>query len=193
MSKQVSLNVRYLMWRKRVPSDHWLAWLTDRTSLEQSVAQSLSRGVLTDAQVTVEQLRELARAFEFEDEGETLRFADLTHEAAVDVLHENLKFLFDSLGHGGKKLFAAALGIDPTTVSRWLKGSCQPQAPSLHQIVSYFGLPHATDLREQPIFLSEQPMSQVERRRWLHQRIDSLSTDDLRELYPALRRLLEPQ
>ncbi len=187
---QISANVRYVLWLKRVPRAQWVAWLSIRTSLAQTKIRALIRSEISDAQVSPEDLSELGRALETEGEGENLRFADLARDGS-DVLHENLRFLFGSLGHGGKKSLASELGVDQTTVSRWLNGSYEPQTSSLRQISSYFGLPVGTDLREDLIFLSADPVALTERRNWLRARIDDLSTDELRELYPALRRMLE--
>lgn len=189
MSSQVSQNVRYLLWRKKVPREQWQSWLVGHTSLDQTVARTLIGGTLADDRISPDQLRDLARAFELEDEGETLRFGDLVRNG-TNTLQENLRFLFDSLGFGGKKVLAADLGIDPTTVSRWLNGTYEPQSPTLHHLVSRFGLPPETDLREDPIFLSAEPISYVERRRWLQKRIEALTPAEFRDLYPALRRML---
>ena len=189
MSHQVSTNTRYLLWRKGVLRDQWEGWLVSRTSLGVGMAKSLVAGRLPDEQLSTEALRDVARAFEHADDGESLRFGDLAREGC-NVLLENLRFLFESLGHGGKKVVAAELSIDPTTVSRWLSGAYEPQGPSLRQIVGFFGLPPDTDLREAPVFLSVEPVAATERRRWLHARIEALSPDEFRELYPALRRML---
>jgi transcriptional regulator with XRE-family HTH domain len=190
MSSQVSQNVRYLLWRKQVPREEWRSWLVNHTSLDQTAAGNLVGGALADDRITPDQLRDLARAFELEHEGEILRFGDLVREGA-NILQENLRFLLDSLGFGGKKVLAAELGIDPTTVSRWLNGTYEPQPPTLRQLVSRFGLPPETDLRRDPIFLSAEPISHLERRRWLQRRIDGLTPTEFRDLYPALRRMLE--
>jgi hypothetical protein len=107
-----------------------------------------------------------------------------------DVLKENLQYLLNSLGRGGKKVLADELEVYPTTLSRWLNGSV-PHASTLRQLVLHFGLASGTDLRKDPVFLSAQPISQTERRDWLHSRIDNMRVDELRELYPALQRLLE--
>jgi hypothetical protein len=41
------------------------------------------------------------------------------------------------------------------------------------------------------VFLSVEPVALKDRRRWLHTRLDALNPDELRDLYPALRRLLD--
>jgi len=33
---------------------------------------------------------------------------------------------------------APTLGVDPTTISRWLNGTSQPSDGSLHQLAAYF-------------------------------------------------------
>jgi hypothetical protein len=189
VSGQVSLNTRFLLWRKQVPRENWVSWLSARTSLGKAFILALILGTQSDDQIADEHLRELARALDVEDEGEHLRFADLPRDS--NVLVENVRFLFGCLAHGGKKAFAAHMKVDPTTVSRWLSGAYEPQGPSLRQLVSYFGLPPDTDLRHSPIFLLVEPIATNQRRDWLHARIDALSDEDLRQLYPALRRLLE--
>jgi transcriptional regulator with XRE-family HTH domain len=131
----------------------------------------------------------LAEAVGFTDDPELLR-----HEGYVlgdyDILRENLRYLAGSLGHGGKKGLAAGLAVDPTTISRWLSGSFDPQNSTLRQLVSYFGLPLETDLRTDPLFLSAQPVSIIDRKIWLHAKIDNLGPKELTDLYPALRKLL---
>lgn len=190
LSGQVSLNVRYLLWKKKVSPEHWQSWLAGHTSLDQITVRGLTDGSLSDDRVTSVQLRELARAFELEEEGETLRFSDLVRDG-TKILMENLRFLIGNLGHGEKKVLAKELEIDPTTVSRWLNGTYEPQSPTLQQLMTHFGLPSKTDLRHDPIFLSAEPVSDAERRHWLFRRIDELSSSEIRELYPALRRMLE--
>ena len=43
----------------------------------------------------------------------------------------------------------------------------------------------------EPVFLSAEPVAVLERRKLIRERIDVLSEKEFRELYPALRRLLE--
>jgi transcriptional regulator with XRE-family HTH domain len=148
----------------------------------------LVRGTLLDVEISSGQLRALAEALGFDEEN--LRFADLPRDRG-NALSENIRFFFSSLQHGGKKSLASKLGIDPTTVSRWLSGNFEPQPASLRHLVSEFGLPSGTNLLEDPVFLSAEPVSVIERKQWLNERINALSSDELRELFPALRRLLE--
>jgi hypothetical protein len=147
-------------------------------------------GDLPDEQASEECVQQLAQAFELSGDDDNLRFADLVADEC-NVLLENLRFLFESLGRGGKKSFAIEQSVDPTTVSRWLNGSYEPHASAVAQIVAYFGLHPLTDLRRDPVFLSAEPIAMSDRRKWLHGRVDALSLDDLRELYPALHRLLK--
>jgi transcriptional regulator with XRE-family HTH domain len=189
MAHQVSLNVRFFLWRREVPRPEWTLWLSQRTSLGREVIWRLVSGELEDAKLTDTQLGELAAALGLDD-AEGLRFSDMLHEHA-NVLQENLRYLFGSLEHGRKKILAKEMGVDPTTISRWLNGAYPPQTPSLGRLVSCFGLPEGTNLREDPVFLSAEPVAVLERRKLIRERIDALSEKEFRELYPALRRLLE--
>jgi transcriptional regulator with XRE-family HTH domain len=189
MSHQVSLNVRFFLWRREVPRPEWTLWLSQRTSLAREVIWRLVSGELEDSKLNDAQLGELAGALSLDD-AEGLRFSDMVHEHA-SVLQENLRYLFGSLEHGRKKTLAKEMGVDPTTISRWLNGAYPPQTPSLGRLVSCFGLPEGTNLREDPVFLSAEPVAVLERRKLIRERIDALSEKEFRELYPALRRLLE--
>lgn len=193
MSSRVSLNVRFLLWSRQVPRPEWVRWLASRAGLGLQVCRDLVRGRIADDVITSSQLAELSRAFDLAEDGSELRFHDLLLDSGRNILLENLKFLFDSLEHGGKKRLAASMGVDPTTISRWLNGASEPQGPALRQLVAHFGLPVGTDLKCDPVFLSVDPVSAVARRHWIRDRLDHLSEQELQELYPALRRLLEDE
>jgi hypothetical protein len=151
MINQISNNVRFLLWHQKIDHAQWEAWLAIRTTLPGDVCAGLVRGTLPDAEISSAQLRLLAETLGIEEE--SLRFADLPRDRG-NVLSENLRFLFGTLAHGEKKALASKLGVDPTTISRWLSGAYEPQQTSLRQLVSHFGLPSGTDLRETPVFLS---------------------------------------
>lgn len=190
MSARIATNVRYLLWRQEVPKPQWVSWLTNRSSLGVTFVREVVFGRLTDENIGEQECGQLARVLGLDAEPDSLRFGDFASEQC-DVLRENLTYLLNTLGHGGKKALAAAFHIDPTTISRWLNGSSQPTDSTLKQLGTYFGLPSGTDLRVDPVFLSAEPVSLAERRRWLTARLEALSVDEIRELYPALRRLLE--
>jgi hypothetical protein len=46
------------------------------------------------------------------------------------------------------------------------------------------------DLSTEPLFLSAAPVADVQRRQWLHTRIDRISVPRLQDLFPALDLLL---
>ena len=184
----LSINVRFLLWSRKIARKEWEAWLVNRTKFPRDTCKRLIRGTLQDVEISGPQLRALADALGVNKDD--LQSANLPNDRA-HVLSENLRFLFSNLGHGGKKSVAVKLDIDPTTVSRWLSGAYEPQPASLRQIASEFGLPSGTNLHKDPIFLSAEPIAVNERRHWLTQRINALPTNELKELFPALHRLLE--
>ncbi len=109
---------------------------------------------------------------------------------ADDVLRENLRRLIGSLGPSGQKRLAQGLGFDPTTVSRWYRGKHKPNPTNLGKLRGGFGLPEGTDLRTEPLYTSTDPVGEAEQKAWLHEQINRLDADALRELFPALERLL---
>jgi hypothetical protein len=180
-----------MLWSRPVPRPDWIRWLASRTNLGSTFCRDLVTDRIADELITLLQLAELARALELAEDASELRFRDFLADSGRNVLVENLRFLFDDLERGGKKMLAEFFEVDPTTISRWLKGSSEPQGPGLRSIATYFRLPVDTNLRRDPIFLSLDPVSLVAKRNWVHDRLDKLSEQDLRDLYPALRRMLD--
>jgi transcriptional regulator with XRE-family HTH domain len=175
-------NLRYLLWRKGIPREKWV----NRFSNWLNCDTQRSRALLTGTPLTPQELDRLA-----EDLGcaeEELQFGNPLAE--VSVLQENLKYLMEATKRGQKKELADYLGIRPGSLSRWLSGKQQPNRKHLQKIQSFFGLPSHFDLAQDPLFLSLSPLSAVEQREWLHQRIDLLDVETLRQLFPALERLL---
>jgi transcriptional regulator with XRE-family HTH domain len=192
MSIRISNNLRFALWRQGIPRTQWITWVAARCELGSTLVRAVIDGRTPDDQVGEAECSQLARAIGMPSEAETLRFADLV-SSDCDVLRENLAYLMNALGHGGKKALAATLSVDPTTISRWLNGTSQPNEATLRQLAAYFGVSAGTDLRSYPVFLSLEPVALTERRQWLISSLENLSPDEFRDLYPALRRMLGPQ
>jgi transcriptional regulator with XRE-family HTH domain len=191
VTRLVSRNVRFKLFAKEVPRSNWTTWLASHANLGLAFCRDLIMDGIADESLTPTQLTELSKTFEgLAEDGSDLLFTDLLEASGRNMLAENLKFLFDDLERGGKKKLAEFFNVDPTTISRWLAGSSEPQGPGLRRLVSYFNLPMDTDLRRDPVFLSLEPVSSVAKRHWVRDRLDKLSDTDLQELYPALRRML---
>ena len=192
MTHHISVNVRLQLWAKSVPRRDWALWLSERTRLSRPAILGLVRGELDDASVSESEVSDLAIVLEGAGGGDALRRPELVSENH-NVALENVRYLLGSLERGGKSSLARALGVDPTTVSRWLSGSSEPERPTLGRLVAYFGLPSSTDLRSEPIFLLADPLSSTERRKFLRELIEALPDRELQDLFPALKRLLEEE
>ena len=191
MSTRISNNLRLTLWRHGIPRTQWVEWIAARCELSPNLVRAVVGGSATDDQVGDAECSQLAKAIGMAAEEETLRFGDMVG-TECDVLRENLTYLMNALGHGGKRALATKFSVDPTTISRWLNGNSKPNAATLRELATHFGVPTGTDLRSDPVFLSVDPVSLSERRQWVISRLESLSADELRDLYPALRRLLGP-
>jgi transcriptional regulator with XRE-family HTH domain len=136
-----------------------------------------------------EEVRKLARATG--QEVESLLSADLVAEGRTNVVEENLRYLFSTLAHGDSKRMAEEVGVHPTTISEWASGRQVPSNSHLHAISRYFGLSPFVDLRTVPLFLMLEPVGHHARREWVVKQVSEMRPEDLRDLYPALRRILE--
>jgi transcriptional regulator with XRE-family HTH domain len=94
-------------------------------------------------------------------------------------------------GEVTQKAVADSIGVGPVTISRWRSGEQRPHKSNQIALINYFGLPHEIDLEVDALFLYPWPVSDAQRRTWLHQHIDRLDATTLQRLFPALERLLK--
>ncbi|MFC1837209.1 helix-turn-helix domain-containing protein [Thermodesulfobacteriota bacterium] len=186
----VSKNIRFLLYLENRDSAEWLSLFRKKIRKndwgDKQVIDFLQGGLPSDSEI-----RDLAEAFGQEED--MLRNSDLLANAGIDILLDNLKFLLDSLEHGGKSLLANHLEISQGTISKWLKGTHPPQKPTMKGLVNYFGLDPDTDLTSTPVFLSYDPVTVMARKKWLRERIDALSSEQLKMHFPSLEKILKEE
>lgn len=180
----VTRNIRYLLWREKVERAKWVTQLAQWAGCNLARAETLLR----NAELRKDEQECVAAALGVTEED--LLFAHLLEDSGTDILRENIGYLLDTLDHGQKKMFAADLEVHGTTVSRWRSGLQVPERSKLVAICHYFRLPAGTDLATEPIFLSPLPISEAERKAWLHRHIEEMDARTLSELFSALQRLL---
>lgn len=182
---QFAKNLRVSLWRKDIPPAGWTKHVSTWANTSEARADQLLRG--DGDSPSLSEIERIAAGSE--QSSDELVHGDLLE--GVDVLKENLKSLLTTLPHGGRLEFAKAIGVDPTTVSRWATGKFPPRrAPNLVAIRNYFQLPSTVEIRSTPLFLELGPIGSIAKRQWLHERIDSLPGGELNQLYPALRKLI---
>jgi transcriptional regulator with XRE-family HTH domain len=186
---RLSQNVRFLLWRRDVRPDKWQEHL--RGLLPAVWSDADLRAALNGGRLNYARIADLVAALGVAEQD--LVYGDLLRDSGTDVLVQNLRYLVGALERGGKKELASYLGIDPSTVSRWLSNASRPPAATLRELAAFFRLGADVDLATTPLFLSPVPASIAEMRRWLHERLETLTPDEVREMFPALRRMLEPR
>ncbi len=179
-------NIRYLLWKEGANRKDWPSKLGKWLGCPLPRAEDLLKGEGED--LTLKEKKALEKATGLAPE-ELSR--DLLEKYDVDILVENIRHIIDGLPHGQKKEFAAKLGVDVTTVSRWIGGAQRPTKKKLEEIGKYFGLPPGTNLDSEAIFLWTEPVSETQMKNWLMEQIQQIDGKTLREVFPALRRLLK--
>jgi transcriptional regulator with XRE-family HTH domain len=177
-----SRNLRFLLWKRLIKRDHWILEFANRLNLDHKEAERiLLKGGLNSTQLGI-----VSNYFCISEED--ILFKDFVTE--VNILRENLKFLIDSLEHGGRKKLARDVGVDVTTITRWAKGKNPPDQGNLNRLANSLQISSAVDLTQEPIFLELNPVIATEKRRWLLDAIEKLDTQTLNEFFPALRKML---
>ena len=179
-------NIRYLLWKGGADRKEWPSSLAGWLGCSLPRVEELLEG--EGGELTAKEKKALANVTGLSPENIS---ADLLEKQGVNVLVENIRYLVNGLPHGQKKEFAASLGVDVTTVSRWLGGAQRPTKKKLEEIGKYFGLPPGTDLDSEPIFLWTEPISESQMKSWIYENIQQADGKTLREIFPALRRLLK--
>jgi transcriptional regulator with XRE-family HTH domain len=182
----IGKNIRYLLWKGGVERKDWPSKLAEWLGCPLRRAGDLLES--HDEPLTLKEKKALESATRLSIENHS---GNLLEKNDVDILAENIRHLIDSLPHGQKKEFAAKLGVDVTTVSRWIGGAQRPTKKKLEEIGKYFGLPPGTDLDSEAIFLWTEPVSESQMKNWIMERIQQADGKTLREIFPALRRMLK--
>lgn len=183
-------NIRYLLWSSR--PDHRPAWPQQLAAWlgSNDFAHSLALMAGAELATTTEQQQILAN-FDHRYSEQSFQFDRFVVLENVDILLENIRFLTTMPGEVTQKAVADSIGVGPVTLSRWRSGEQRPHKSNQIALISYFGLPHEIDLEVDALFLYPWPVSDAQRRTWLHQHIDRLDATTLQRLFPALERLLK--
>jgi len=180
---QTAENLRYLLWKADFDRAAWARELGSWARCDRQSAEGLLEGAVLGDEVQERVSRQTGVPVE------DLQFARLVD--AEDVLLENLRYLLGSLEHGQKAYFATAVGIHYTTVSKWYRGIHRPTGYHMERICAFFGLAPSTNLRTDPLFLSLTPVSDLERRAWLIDRINNASAETIEKYFATFQRLLQ--
>jgi transcriptional regulator with XRE-family HTH domain len=179
-----SENLRYLLWADHPERERWPAIIRSWLGLDESRIVAILLGdPLSHAELQL--LAETVGRAQ-----EELQFSRLApQERAPSVLRENLRYLVETAGEKRKDI-AAAIGVHRTTIPDWLRGEGEPTPAHTAKICRHFALSPDIDLETDPIFLSWLPVSDAQRRAWMVRQIGQIRPETLRDLFPALERLL---
>lgn len=136
---------------------------------------------------TPEEIRMLAEVFKVEPE-ELVSVPLYTRDSSV--FRENVRYLVESIPHGQKETVAKAIGITAPQFSRWASGEIKPRKANLRKLLKLHGIDQDLDLENVPLFLSMEPLSGFDQRRWVANRVQDLPAAEIAKIYPALRKLL---
>ena len=180
----LATNLAFELWRRQVARERWIQYLAAWLGCHTNRALALLQGATPSS----DEIQRLVDVTDYPEE--ELRYVDFTQR--VSILRENLCYLVDIPKKGVKKELSDSLDIQPATLSRWLAGKQRPAQKYREVIKAHFGVSTQIDLERDPLFLSIYPLHEAGQRTWLHDRINAMDAETLRELFPALEKLLRP-
>lgn len=161
-----------------IPLEHFRSCLLDQSTLDYKEIGNLKRF--------------------FEDCGYDLSamehefiFDELIKSSTKELISLNIQYLLNALTWGDNSEFIEAVGVNPSTLTRWKQGVTRPDKESQRRICAYFGYPDAEVLTTGFLFLGLGPVSDQQRRRLCKTLIDDMNKQDFDKLYPALLKLLK--
>ena len=178
-------NLCYLLWEEKSGVvNNWEEEMSKWLDLDLGT----TRRVLQEKDTLPKpKLDELVTRFNIDEE--QLRFEPQWDRETV--WQRNLEWLANA--EGTQKKFCQSVGISEGTFSKWKKqGAKSPKSNMLKQIVTSLGLNcQPEDLLNKPFFLSLEPLNDIQRRKWLKERIDQIYSNDLHDLFPSLYKLFK--
>lgn len=166
-------------------TDKCLAAFAGKTGLpgERLQALILGKDVPGDDEVV-----KICDAFGFTPE--ELYYGNLLDEYQVNVITENIRYLFRQLPRGGITDFAKWTGIDESTVHRWIRKGQTPGKEKLKKIKEYFQLNESEELERDLLFLNLEPVGDVQRKKECIRLLEQMPPHEFSKIYPALKKLL---
>ena len=194
----LSMNLKVLLWKcKGELANRTYPQYIDHVAQQCKMTPEHFRSCLLDQTIMEPDEVSQIKSF-FDDCGYDLSaidydfiFRDLIDASTKELIGLNLQYLLSSLEWGDNNTFVEAVGINPSTLSRWKQGVTRPDKESQRQICKYFGYPDAEVLKTGFLFLGLEPVSDQQRRQVCKDYIDRLSREDFDKLYPALLRMLK--
>lgn len=193
----LSENLKILVWKNKGElSNKTYSEYIDHIAVQCHITSDRLRAILRgDADATSAEAGRLASFFQ--DYGYDLSaiqymnlFEDLVLKSGEELLSKNLQYLLKSLNRGENAGFIEALGVNPSTVSRWKNGATKPDLDSQNRICAYFGYPNARILKYSLLFLGLEPVSSEQRKQQCKQLIECMDKEPFERIYPALLKLL---
>lgn len=182
---QFTLNLRYLA-KSNFPEsspEGWSRLLATRSGIPDRRVSALLNGDASNQS----ELDKVAAAFG--QEAAALGSAPLYGNEEETILRENLRYLLGSLPKGVKGQLAESIGIRQEQLSRWEK-DVTPEVKNLRSTLKFFQLDPDLDLKQEPLFLSLDPVGAHAQKAWLLTRLKDLAPSAVGEVFVALKRLL---
>ena len=177
------LNVLYLLWQADKDPDRWPSLLARWAGIGQREAEPILEG----DKVRDDILDKVAAANRIE--AEVLRYDLLV--GAEEIVRENVRYLLSKLEHGQGKELAEHTQVAPETVSKWKQGEQIPTPRHRQEIKEYLGVERSVDLKEVPLFLLRDSLTDKMRRADLRDQIDAADKETIRKYYDAIKKLLQ--
>ena len=191
-------NVKVLLWQNKEDfSSKSYPEYIDFVAKQCGMTPAHFRDILRDEAEASDQDEKRIRDFfsDYNDRLSAIRyeflFRDFIKQSADDILAENLRYLLKTIEYGENAEFVEAIGINPSTLSRWKQGKTKPDKYAQKQIAQFFGLNDSEVLRTELLFLDLEPVSTQQKKQACKKMIDDMDRKSFDAIYAALKKVLK--
>ncbi len=190
-------NVKVLLWQNKnsllgSEYDPYISFVAQQCKIDSPRFINILKGHVEASDNEVERIRSYFSDLGYDLDAIQYRFLfeELIEDSEEIILAKNLHYLLNSIKHGSNILFTEAIGVNPSTLTRWKQGKTMPDKYALSQIAHYFGFPDSSYLKTKLLFLNIDAVSLQQKKDECKRMIDSLDRESFEIIFPAICKLL---
>lgn len=190
----VATNLRFLIWERKLPMKDRVDILTQWLGCSQSIAEKLLEG---EAKLDPKLLDNLRDELELsEEEYFQIPNGDLLEAKNTNIYEKNLTYFIERIKEIKKTKekyqdLAKAIGVYNTTISRWINQDILPRKKRIIKALCKYFNEDYLKINSEPFFLYPKTGKILNNKKWLIDKIERMTEDQLASHMPSLIKIFK--